>query len=246
MINEAFAQRFFEKRNPIGLHITAIAFDKRTVYQVVGVVRNARTQSVRGVVAPRYFVAAMQAPGPPSPTLLVRTTTETASAVSAVRKAIQQVDSALPIVSAASIEEHLAPLTAQDRAIAQLAVAFGSVALTLAAIGLYGVLSYGVSRRSSEIAIRLALGAQARRVIAMILGETMWLVAVGLALGVALAYAALRLIDSRLYGVEPQDPLTLVLATGLLVLVASCAAYLPARSASRLDPMRALRQTSLL
>ena len=155
-------------------------------------------------------------------------------------------DSALPIVSAASIEERLAPLTAQDRTIAQLAVAFGSVALTLAAIGLYGVLSYGVSRRSSEIAIRLALGAQARRVIAMILGETMWLVAVGLALGVALAYAALRLIDSRLYGVAPQDPLTLVLATGLLVLVASCAAYLPARSASRLDPMRALRQTSLL
>ena len=142
----------------------------------------------------------MQAPGPPSPTLLVRTTTETASAVSAVRKAIQQVDSALPIVSAASIEERLAPLTAEDRAIAQLAVAFGSVALTLAAIGLYGVLWYGVSRRSSEIAIRLALGAQARRVIAMILGETMWLVAVGLALGVALAYAALRLIDSRLYG----------------------------------------------
>ena len=102
--------------------------------------------------------------------------------------------------------------------------------------------SYGVSRRSSEIAIRLALGAQARRVIAMILGETMWLVAAGLALGVALAYAALRLIDSRLYGVAPQDPLTLVLATGLLVLVAGCAAYLPARSASRLDPMRALRQ----
>jgi ABC-type antimicrobial peptide transport system permease subunit len=101
-------------------------------------------------------------------------------------------------VSAASIEECLAPLTAQDRSVAQLAVAFGSVALTLAAIGLYGVLSYGVSRRSSEIAIRLALGAQARRVIAMILGETMWLVAVGLALGVALAYAALRLMNSRL------------------------------------------------
>jgi predicted permease len=243
VINEAFSQRFFEKRNPIGLHITAIAYDKRTVYQVVGVVRNARTQSVRGVVDPRYFLAAMQAPTPPgSPTLLVRTTTETGSAMPAVRKAIQQVDSALPIVSAASIEERLAPLTAQDRTIAQLALAFGSVALTLAAIGLYGVLSYGVSRRSSEIAIRLALGAQARRVIAMILGETMWLVAVGLALGAALAYAALRLIDSRLYGVEPQDPLTLVLATGLLVLVASCAAYLPARRASRLDPMRTLRQ----
>jgi ABC-type antimicrobial peptide transport system permease subunit len=152
------------------------------------------------------------------------------------------VDTTLPIVSAASIEERMAPLTAQDRTTAQIAVVFGGVALTLAALGLYGVLSYGISRRSGEIAIRLALGAQARRVIAMILGETMWLVGLGLALGAALAYAALRLIDNRLYGVEPQDPVTLVLATGLLVLVATSASYLPARRASKLDPMAALRQ----
>ena len=159
-----------------------------------------------------------------------------------MRKTIQRVDAALPIMSATSIEEQMAPLTAQDRTTAQLAVVFGCVALTLAAIGLYGVLSYGVARRTGEIAIRIALGAQSGRVISMILRETIGLVVAGLALGGGLAYAASRLIDSRLYGVAPQDPLTLASATGLLLLVALGAAYLPARRASRLEPMAALRQ----
>ena len=103
------------------------------------------------------------------------------------------------------------------------------------------MLSYGVARRTGEIAIRIALGAQSGRVISMILRETVGLVGVGLALGGGMAYAASRLIDSRLYGVAPQDPLTLVLATGLLLLVALSAAYLPAVRASRVDPMTALR-----
>lgn len=116
------------------------------------------------------------------------------------------------------------------------------MAPTLAAIGLYGVLSYGIARRKGEIAIRIALGVRPGRVIAMILGETSGLVIAGLLLGGGLAYAATRFIDSLLYGVAPQDPLTLVLAAGLLVLVALSAAYLPARKASRQDPMVALRQ----
>ncbi len=123
----------------------------------------------------------------------------------------------------------------------QLAVVFGCVALALVAIGLYGVLSYGIARRTGEIAIRIALGAQSSRVVAMILRETIGGVCAGLALGGGLADAASRLIDSRLYGVTPQDPLTLVSATGLLLLVAISAACLPAQRASRLDPMAALR-----
>jgi ABC-type antimicrobial peptide transport system permease subunit len=103
------------------------------------------------------------------------------------------------------------------------------------------VLSYGVARRTSEIAIRIALGAQPRRVIAMILGETTLVVATGLAAGVGLAYAASRLVDSRLYGVAPRDPVTFALATSLLLVVALVAAYLPARRASRLEPTAALR-----
>ena len=108
----------------------------------------------------------------------------------------------------------MAPLTAQDRTTAQLAVVFGCVALALAAIGLYGVLSYGIARRRREIAVRIALGARPGRVIAMILRETLGLLIVGLALGGSLAYAASRLIRSQLYGVDPQDPVTLVLAIG--------------------------------
>jgi predicted permease len=243
VINEAFAKRFFDGRNPIGKRITWVGEDKRTAYQVVGVARNARTKGLRGDIEPRYFVAAGQSPSPASnPFFLIRTAMETTLVMAAVRKRIESVNAALSIDSARSIEEQMAPLTAQDRTTAQLAVVFGCVALALAAIGLYGVLSYGVARRKGEIAVRIALGAQPGRVISMILGETIGLVGAGLALGGGLAYAASRLITSRLYGVAPQDPLTLALAAGLLVAVAIGAAYLPARRASRLDPMAALRQ----
>jgi predicted permease len=242
VINEAFAKRFFD-RNPIGMRVTAINNEKRTTYQVVGVAKNARTENLRGDVEPRFFVPAGQPPlAENNPTFLIRTAPGTAPVMAAVRKSIQRVDAALPILSATSIEEQMAPLMAQDRTTAQLAVVFACVALALAAIGLYGVLCYGIARRTGEIAVRIALGARPGRVIAMILGETMGLVVAGLALGAGLSYAASRLIDSRLYGVAPQDPLTLALATGLLLLVALSAAYLPAQRASRLDPMTALRQ----
>jgi putative ABC transport system permease protein len=118
---------------------------------------------------------------------------------------------------------------------------FGAVALTLAAIGLYGVLSYGVARRTGEIALRMALGAPSERVLAMILRETIGCVAVGLVAGGGLAFPASRLIGSRLYGIAPQDPLTLAVATALLLAVALMAAYLPARRASRVDPATVLR-----
>jgi ABC-type antimicrobial peptide transport system permease subunit len=112
----------------------------------------------------------------------------------------------------------------------------------LAAVGLYGVLSFAITRRQGEIAIRIAVGARPGSVIAMILRETSGLILVGLALGAGLAYAASRWITSQLYGVAPQDPLTLTLAAGMLVVVALLATFLPAQQASRLDPMAALRR----
>jgi len=151
-------------------------------------------------------------------------------------------DAGLPVESARSIEEQMAPLMAQDRSTAQLAVVFGCVALGLAAIGLYGVLSYGITRRRGEIAVRIALGARPGGVVAMILRETAAVVMAGLTVGAGLAYAASRLVGSRLYGVAPLDAATMAVSVGVLVLVALGAAYLPARRGSRLDPMAALRR----
>jgi ABC-type antimicrobial peptide transport system permease subunit len=147
----------------------------------------------------------------------------------------------LAISTATSLEEELAPLSATERMTARIAAVFGCVALALAAIGLYGVLSYNVAHRIHEIAIRIALGARPGRVISMILGETVGLLIAGLVLGGVLAYAASGWITRQLYGVDPQDPLTLALAVGLLVLVAMGAAYFPARRSARLDPIAALR-----
>ena len=243
VINEAFARKFFAGRHPLGMRVTTVDDVTRTPYQVVGVAGNAHTVDVRGQVEPRYYVSAEQPPqSPSSPTFIVRTATDSGSVMAAIRAGIQEVDPALPIISAKSIQERLAPLTAQDRTTAQLAVVFGVVALVLAAIGLYGVLSYGVARRTGEIAVRIALGAQSRGVISMILRETLGVVLLGLIAGSALAYLASRLIDSRLFGVAPQDPITMLAATAVLLSVALCAAYLPALRASRVDPMAALRQ----
>jgi predicted permease len=243
VINEAFARKFFSGRHPLGMRVTTVEDGNRTPYQVVGIARNAHTDDVRGDVEPRYYVSAEQPPhSPASPTFLIRTATDSPSVMAWIRAGIQEVDPALPIISAKSIQERLAPLTAQDRTTAQLAVVFGAVALVLAAIGLYGVLSYGVARRTGEIAVRIALGAQSGGVIAMILRETLGVVLLGLTAGGALAFMASRLIDSRLFGVAPQDPLTLALSVGLLLWVALSAAYLPALRASRVDPMTALRQ----
>ena len=133
-------------------------------------------------------------------------------------------------------------LNGQDRIIAQFAIVFAAIALALAAIGLYGVLSYGIARRNGEIGVRIALGARPGRVISMLLRETFGLIAVGLLIGAGLAYGASRLIKSQLYGVAAQDPLTFFLAGALLLAIAFFASYLPARRASKLDPMVTLRQ----
>lgn len=243
VINEALARRFFEHRNPIGMHLTSEDEEGRMRCEVVGVARNARTQALRGDIVPRYFLAAAQPPSvADSPTFLIRPSSDSAAIMAAVRETIRRAAGPPRIVSASSLDEEMRPLIAQDRATAQLAVVFASVALALGAIGLYGVLSYGVARRTGEIAIRIALGARPTRVVAVILRETVALVLVGLALGGALSDVASRLTENRLYGVAPHDPATIAFAAGLLLSAALAAAYIPARRASRLDPIAALRQ----
>ena len=241
VINQTFADRFFARRNPIGLPVTLVDNDQRTSLLVVGVARDARTRSPRGEVEPRIFISArQQPPGAGTPTFLVRGQSD-APIAAAVRQAIMEVDANAPLTSIRSARERLAVLTAQDRAIARLALAFGAVALALAAIGLYGVLSYGVARRTSEIAVRIALGARPSRVIAMIVRETAGVVMLGVLAGGVLAFAASRYIAGTLFGVEPGDPATFAVAVAALLVVAGLAAYLPARRASKLEPVAALR-----
>jgi predicted permease len=246
IVNEAFVRKHVGGRNPMGLHVTTVDDGVRAAYEVVGVARDAHTQSLRGDIEPRFFVPAEQrASHGTSRTFLIRTASGAPGTIPAVREAMRGLDAALFVsdLDLVSAEEQMASLTADERTTALLAIAFGAVALALAAIGLYGVVSYGVAKRSSEIAIRIALGAQARAITGMILRETAGLVLTGLLLGGLLAYVGSRTITSRLYGVAPQDTLTLTLTVAALLLVAFIAAYMPARRAARIDPNAALHQT---
>ena len=244
IVNQAFVRYFLNGRNPLGLRITTGTLpDNATSYEVVGVAADARIQSLRGDVEPRFFVPAEQREsGSVSRTFLIRTRGEVASVAAAVRQIVSSVDTALTVSEIAPVEQHLAEFTAEDRAVARLALVFGLVAVLLAAAGLYGVLSYSVTRRAGEIAVRIALGAPSLRVVGMIVRDSFGVVLTGMAAGGVLAYFATRLIASRLYEVAPQDPATLVGAVIGLLGVAALAAYLPARHASRVEPIRALHQ----
>lgn len=243
VINEAFAKLFFTGRNPLGMHITTVYGDKRNTHEIVGVVSNMRTHSLKRDVDPRYFVPITQPLGEFSAVVFtIRTTGEAGPVLTAIRGAIQRRDGALGILHAQALEERLAARLAQERIMARIAAVFGAVALLLAAIGLYGVLSFSVARRQGEIGIRIALGADPRRVIGMILGETGYVVIAGLLMGGALAFAGGRLMTRQLFGIVPYDPFTFSASVVLLMVVAMAAAYVPARRAARLDPMFALRQ----
>jgi ABC-type antimicrobial peptide transport system permease subunit len=159
----------------------------------------------------------------------------------AVRKAIAEVAAELPILSARSVDDLVYTQNAQARMVAKLCAAFGIAAVLLAAIGLYGVLAYGVSRRTREMGIRMALGATRGRVSRMILREGGAMVVVGSVAGVAAAIATTRLVATRLYGVNPDDPATFSAALVAVALVALLASYLPAARAARTNPIHALR-----
>jgi len=243
VVNQAFAQQYFGSRNPLGMRVTTIDDDVRTTYEVVGVAGNARTQSVRDDVESRFFVPAEQRPTQATSRTFIIRAESTPRVTTAVREAMSSVDPALTMseINLSSIDEQMEPFIADERTTARLAVVFGTVALILAAVGLYGVLSYGVTRRAREIAIRMAVGAEAGGIIALVLRETARLIMAGLLIGGVLAYAVSRAIESRLYGVTARDPLTLILAMGVLLLAATAAAYFPARRAARVDPLTALR-----
>jgi ABC-type antimicrobial peptide transport system permease subunit len=174
-------------------------------------------------------------------TFEIRASGDVGSIQRSIRAALQQAEPNMPIGRLTTLSDAMNERMVQDRLLARLSIAFGIVALLLSSIGLYGVLSYGVARRTSEIGIRKALGAREGALVAMVLRETGWLFLAGVAAGAALSAATMRLIASRLYGLTPADPVAFAAGASALALVAVLATWLPAYRASRVDPLVALR-----
>jgi predicted permease len=242
VINETFAKRFFAGRNPIGMHVTSQYADERHIYEIVGVVRDSRQNGLRGDIEHRFYTPATDpAAGIGSVTFIVRPAGQGTGMLETLRRTLRQAEPNMRVVRAATVTDVMNSRMVQDRLLAQLSIGFGVVAVLLAAIGLYGVLSYGVTRRTNEIGLRKALGAQQGTLLAMIFRETGLLLVVGLIAGAAVSVAAIRLISSRLYGLSTTDPLTMTMAVVGLTTIAALATALPAYRASRVDPIVALR-----
>jgi predicted permease len=244
VINNTFAKKFFAGRNPIGKHVTDQYGDSKTVFEVVGVVADSHDHSLRDKVDARVFVSLLQGKFGPEISRFaiyeVRLTNENAAALNQIKRAILSVDRNLDIETrflARSIDDQLS----QERLIANLVALFGMLALGLAAIGIYGILAYGVSQRTSEIGVRMAIGAGTADVVSMIARETALMISAGLALGLVAAYFLTRLVQSKLFGVTATDPMVIASSIALLAIIGLLAATIPALRASRIDPAIALR-----
>ena len=244
VINQAMAKDFFEGRDPIGKHIKDLYPGSKSEYEIVGVARDFRTDSLRGKVVRHFYAPAANAIGggvPPFVGFEVRTVAAPASMAAAIRHKIQEVDRAIDIGKPRTVEELIDRRVLQPRIIAELSSLFGGLALILAAIGLYGVLSYAVARRTNEIGIRMAVGAGRSRVVWMILRETFAMLAAGTLVGGTAAVALARLVESQMFGVKGSDPRTIAGAAALLAAIAAFASVFPAMRAAKVDPMIALR-----
>ena len=239
VINAAAARQFFPNQNPIGQRF-GHSVETAGELEIVGVVADAKYNSVRAAVPPTMYVPFAQT-RMTGPTFAVRTAGEPMGAVGAIREAVRQLDPNLPITNVATQMERVEERLQQERLFANAYAMFGLLALLLASVGLFGLMSYSVARRTSEIGIRMALGAQRGNVLRLVMGESMSLVLVGTVVGLAAALAAGQLVASQLFGVEAADVTTMAIAIGVMLSVALAAGYLPARRASRVDPMVALR-----
>jgi predicted permease len=244
VVNKAFAEHYFKDQNPIGRTFTFDDdTDKGAQVEIVGVVGDIKNDDAREKPEPTVFRPILQIPaqGAYSCTIHVRTLSDPTPLTGQVRQMINQIDDKIPIFGVTTLSDQLHENLGQERLIAQLVSFFGALALILASIGLYGVMAQGVARRTSEIGIRMALGARGGNIAWMILRETLYLVLAGLILGVPAALLGAHLISTQLFGLSPTDPLTLVGAAVVLSVVAMLAGYLPARRASRVNPLNALR-----
>jgi predicted permease len=241
IVNQSTARHFFGSANPIGRFVSIPGYRADPSWlEIVGEVRDIKVHDLRETPTLMLYVPVWQAPEGGA-TFEVRTSMDPSKAATAVLGAVKSINSRLPVYSVKTLADQLDDSLVQERLVASLSGIFGLMALLLTSIGLYGLMAYAVIRRTSEIGIRMALGAERNSIARMIVGETMTLVLIGVALGLPAAIFASRLISSQLFGLRPGDPLTFSAACLLLTLVAVAASYLPARRAASIEPMRALR-----
>ena len=241
VVDELFTRRFFPNENPLGRRF-GFNTKENNRYEIVGVVRDSRYNSLRSEALPAVYEPFLPRDLRGPIHFAIRTTMDSVRLAEAVRKAVASVDPAVPLTEFYTQTALIDRLLRTERLLGFMSGAFSLVALTLAAIGLGGLLAYAVARRTNEIGVRMALGAAAGDVIRMVLRDSLWMVGAGILIGLPCAYAIGRILKTALFRLEPLDPPTAALSFLALLAVALLAAWIPARRAARIDPMTALRE----
>jgi putative ABC transport system permease protein len=241
IVSETFARKFFPDQDPIGKRF---GFDEKTEgkIEIIGIARDTKYNSQREDIEPQFYLPwQQQLKSLDQMFFALRIEADTAATVTAVRNAVHEVDSNVPVTDFKTQEAQASETVAREQVFARLFTFFGVLVLLLSAIGLYGVMAYSVAQRTGEIGIRMALGAQTRDVLRLVLWQGMKLVVVGLIFGAIAAFASKKVIASQLYGVGAADPTTFIIVGSLLLITALLACWFPARRATKVDPMVALR-----
>jgi putative ABC transport system permease protein len=238
IINQTAAERFWPNQNPLGKHIAG----SRDLIQreVIGVVADTKFSALKAANADQFYVPSEQMPYA-AMTLVVRSSANSEPLIAAIRAKIAELDATLPISGILSMDAVIATSVAQPRLIMQLVGAFAAFALLLAAIGMYGVMAYSVSQRKQEIGIRMSVGAGQREILQLVVRQGMTLAFAGVVVGVAASLALTRLLTGLLFGVRATDPAIFAASAAILALSALLACYVPARRATRVDPITVLR-----
>jgi putative ABC transport system permease protein len=240
VIDETLRRRYWPTENPLGQQVK-LGFGTGQGITIVGVVGNIKSDGFESPSVPHIYVPLRQL-APVNAVVFLRSRGDVEHLGDAVRREVEKVDANVPVHSISSMDQIIARSVADRRFALELLGVFAGVALLLAAIGIYGVMSYSFSQRTHEVGIRIALGAQRPDILRMALGEGMWIVLIGLAAGLAGAAVMTRFFRSMLFEVGPADPATFLLASAILAGVALFACYIPAERATRVDPLAALRE----
>jgi predicted permease len=242
VVNQAFARHYFANQNPIGRWLSFKGAEQSTRYEIVGVAKDVPYRGLRSEAPRMVYMAATQVPpGPDSYTFAIRTDAALPEATRAIETALAQFDRELRPANVMTLDEHVARTLVRERLLAMLAGFFGGLSMLLSAIGVYGMMAFQVTRRRHEIGVRMALGATARAIVGMVVGQTARLTLLGCAIGTTVGLAVTGSTESILYGVTPRDPLTFVGAIAALLAIALGASYVPSHRAARTKAVEALR-----